>query len=169
MKQYPLAPAGIIVWGFIIREMATDKKLNKSTGDLGESVAAKYLAKKGFRIVARNYRKPWGEIDIVARETPKVGEGRMLSRETSAVVHFVEVKSVSYETKGLLEQDVAHETWRPEEKVHAFKLNQIRKAAESWISENNWEGEVQVDVVTVRLVPREKYAVVKYIPGVILE
>jgi putative endonuclease len=169
MKQCPLIPAGIIVLGFIIKEMATDKKLNKSTGDLGESVAAKYLAEKGFRILARNYRKPWGEIDIVARETPKIGEDSMLPRETSAVIHFVEVKSVSYETKGLLEHDVAHETWRPEEKVHAFKLNQIRKAAESWMSENEWTGEVQVDVVAVRLVPREKYASVKYIPGVILE
>lgn len=155
--------------GFIIKKMAADKKLNKSTGDLGESVATKYLAGKGFAIVARNYRKPWGEIDIVARETPRIGRVSMLPRETFAIIHFVEVKSVSYETKGLLEQDVAHETWRPEEKVHAFKLNQIRKAAESWMSENDWKGEVQVDVVTVRLVPCEKYASVKYIPGVILE
>lgn len=149
--------------------MATDKRLNKLTGDLGEVVAAKYLARKGFTIVARNYRKPWGEIDIVARETSREGEKGVLSRETHDIVHFVEVKSVSYETKGLLEQGVAHETWRPEEKVHAFKLNQIRKAAESWISENDWVGETQVDVVTVRIVPREKYALVKFIPGVVLE
>lgn len=149
--------------------MSKSKVQNRKTGDLGESIAAKYLRDRGFRVVARNFLKPWGEIDIVARETAKVGENAMFSRETSEIVHFVEVKSVSYETKSMLDWAVAHETWRAEEQVHAFKLNQIRKAGESWITENSWEGEVQVDVIAIRMVPREKYAVVKYIPRVIAE
>jgi putative endonuclease len=32
-----------------------------------ESSAAAYLIAKGFRIVARRYRSPVGEVDIVAR------------------------------------------------------------------------------------------------------
>ncbi len=144
------------------------KKNTKKTGDLGEEIAAKYLKNKGFRVLARNYRKKYGEIDIVARGTGNRSESSV-PHETGAVIHFVEVKSVSYETREKMDWAVSHETWRPEELVHAFKLNQIRKAAETWIFENNWAGEVQVDVVAVRMVPRERYATVKYIPGVISE
>ncbi len=142
---------------------------NRSTGNLGESIAAKYLKQKGFVILERNYLKKWGEIDIVARETAKSEPEESFSRETSDIIHFVEVKSVSYETKSQLDWAVTHETWRPEEQVHAFKLNQIRKAVESWMIENDWVGEIQVDVIAVRMVPREKYATVKYIPNVISE
>ena len=146
-----------------------DKKDTRKIGDLGEEIATKYLKNKGFSVIQRNYWKKWGEIDIVARETvPTEAEGEF-SRETEDIVHFVEVKSVSYETRGLFDWAVTHETWRPEELVHAFKLNQIRKAAETWMTENSWEGKVQVDVVAVRMVPREKYATVKYITNVIVE
>ncbi len=149
--------------------MSKSKVENRSTGNLGESIAAKYLKQKGFVILERNYLKKWGEIDIVARETVRSESKESFSRETSDIVHFVEVKSVSYETKSQLDWAVTHETWRPEEQVHAFKLNQIRKAAESWMIENDWVGEIQVDVIAVRMVPREKYATVKYIPNVISE
>ncbi len=160
---------------------AEAKKNTTKIGDLGEDIAAKFLKNKGFRILARNYLKKYGEIDIVAHETrpslmddvphETVGKGsrNSFSRGTASVVHFVEVKSVSYETREKLEQAVLHETWRPEELVHAFKLNQIRKAAETWILENNWGGEVQVDVVAIRMVPRERYARVTFIPRVIAE
>lgn len=151
------------------KSMSKSKVQNRKTGNLGESVAAKYLKTKGFAILNRNYLKKWGEIDIVARETIQSDQIKAFSRETSEIVHFVEVKSVSYETRSQLDWDVAHETWRPEEQVHAFKLNQIRKAAESWILENDWVGEVQIDVIAVRMVPREKYATVKYITNVISE
>lgn len=73
-------------------------------------MAAKYLESEGLTIVARNYWKKWGEIDIVARETAKSEINAMFSRETLEVVHFVEVKSVSYETKELLERAVLRET-----------------------------------------------------------
>ena len=133
----------------------TDKKLkNKETGDLGERVACKYLKTKGLTILERNYLKKWGEVDIVARETGKV--------------HFIEVKTVSYETKDALDKAVSHGTWRPEEQVHEFKLHQIHKALETWISENSYKGDWQIDVVAIRLVTREKYASVNYIENIIV-
>jgi putative endonuclease len=36
------------------------------TGSVGENAAALYLKKKGYRIIGRNYRTIYGEIDIVA-------------------------------------------------------------------------------------------------------
>jgi len=148
--------------------MERKKKNSKVVGDLGESIAVKYLKNKGFSIIERNYRKKYGEIDIVARGTFSLAE-HLVSHETREVVHFVEVKSVSYETKEMLEISVSHETYRPEELVHNFKLNQIRKTAEIWISEKHWSGEVQIDVLAVHMVSREKYARVKYIEKVIME
>jgi putative endonuclease len=37
-------------------------------GDRGEREAARYLRRRGMRVVIRGYRTPWGEIDLVARD-----------------------------------------------------------------------------------------------------
>ena len=39
---------------------------NIEKGKKGEDIAAVYLRKKGYRIVERNYRCRYGEIDIIA-------------------------------------------------------------------------------------------------------
>jgi len=133
----------------------SEKKNNKIIGNYGEELAAKYLIGKGFSILDRNYLKKWGEIDIVARGT----DGK---------VHFVEVKTVSYETKADLQAAAERRTWRPEENVHPFKLRKLQRAIESWLMEKHYEVEWQIDVVAIRVVPREKYATVKLITNVIL-
>jgi putative endonuclease len=51
----------------------------KETGDLGERLAEKFLITKGYSTLARNYRIPGGEIDIVAKK--------------GAIIVFVEVKT----------------------------------------------------------------------------
>lgn len=124
-------------------------------GKIGEDLAAKWLVSRGFDILDRNYLKKWGEIDVVARETHKV--------------HFVEVKSVSYETKQLLEYAVSHETWRPEENVHNNKIARLKRAIETWMIEYKYSGAFQIDVVTVRIVTQEKFAQVNMIENVIFE
>ncbi|WP_456387437.1 YraN family protein [Desulfolithobacter sp.] len=45
----------------------TDRRGNLPTGRHGESLAAAYLKKKGYTIICRNYRRRFGEIDIIAR------------------------------------------------------------------------------------------------------
>lgn len=37
-------------------------------GRLGEELSACYLASAGYEIVARNYRTPWGEADLICRD-----------------------------------------------------------------------------------------------------
>ncbi|MCG8431172.1 MAG: YraN family protein [Candidatus Omnitrophica bacterium] len=41
---------------------------NVSVGQNAEQRAAAYLAHQGYRVIARNYRNKYGEIDIVARD-----------------------------------------------------------------------------------------------------
>lgn len=126
----------------------------QSVGKIGEDIAAKYLITKGYTILDRNFWRKWGELDLVVEKDKKV--------------IFVEVKTVSYETKEKLEYAVTHETWRPEEQVHRFKLHQIEKALETWISEHDYSGEWQIDVLAIRIVPRETFATVGHIDNVIL-
>lgn len=49
--------------------MVHDKNPNrKLRGQTGENIAAEYLKQAGLIIIARNYRCPKGEMDIIARE-----------------------------------------------------------------------------------------------------
>ena len=70
----------------------------KRVGMIGEEIAAKYLSRKGFKVIGRNYRKPWGEIDIIA--------------EKEGIVRFVEVKAISREILPSFSQEL---DYRPEE------------------------------------------------------
>lgn len=124
----------------------------KEIGKTGEDVAALFLESRGFAILDRNYWKKWGKIDIIA------SKGDM--------VHFVEVKTVSYETKSDLEHAVSHETWLPEEQVHRAKMRNLANTIESWVIEKGYTGAWQIDVIAVRLVPRETFATVKVIENV---
>ncbi|HET8581333.1 MAG TPA: YraN family protein [Candidatus Paceibacterota bacterium] len=112
----------------------------KEIGTLGESIAATFLERKGYRILERNYRKTWGEVDIVA--------------ERRGVVRFVEVKSVSREnSSSLSEGEFSRETgqYRPEEQVHPEKLRKISRLAENYMVERHDGREYQIDVVGVFL------------------
>ncbi|MFT5037053.1 MAG: putative endonuclease [Candidatus Azotimanducaceae bacterium] len=133
----------------------TEKKNTTKTGDIGEEIAIKYLVNKGFSVLETKYLKRWGELDIVARNKD--------------VVHFVEVKTFSYETRGKLERSLATDSWRPEEMVHQFKLHQIGKALRTWISENAYKGEYQIDVIAIHMTLSGKYATVEHIEKVVAE
>ena len=42
-------------------------KHNQRIGNWGEDVAAEQLAQKGYEIIGRNIRTPYGEIDIITK------------------------------------------------------------------------------------------------------
>lgn len=129
--------------------------IRNQIGALGEQIAVQHLSQRGYDVLARNYLKIWGEIDIVAHGT-------------DGIVHFVEVKSVSYETKSALIEAVRRGTWRPEEQVHRRKIARLQRAIQSWLMEQGYVGEWQIDVASVRLVPREKYATISLLWNVLL-
>jgi putative endonuclease len=87
-------------------------------GQLGENIAIGYLCNRGFRVVERNYRKKWGEIDIVA--------------EKDNVLHFVEVKAGSVTDE--FPQD-GKESYRPEDHVDQNKKARLERAIKTYIQE----------------------------------
>ena len=135
-----------------------NKWAKKKIGGLGEQIATNYLKNKGFTILEKNYLKKWGEIDLVARGTTANGP----------IIRFIEVKTVSYETKSELNHAISHGTWRPEENIHFKKIERLNRAIESWLMDHKYEGDWEIDALAVRLVTREKYATVKYLPGIVL-
>jgi putative endonuclease len=125
-------------------------------GKLGEDIASKWLSDRGFVTVERNYSKKWGEIDVVARAT-------------SGKIHFIEIKTVSYETRHDMDQAISRGTWRPEENVHIYKQKRLARAIQTWIAERKYTGGFQIDILTVRIVQQEKFARIKLIENVIFE
>jgi len=122
-------------------------------GDLGEEIACKYLERKGFRIVDRNYLKPWGEIDIVA--------------ESPQILSFIEVKTVTREpSKG----DVSCESIRPEENMHPAKLRRLHRAVQTYLLDHkvSESREWRIDLACVYLDFATRRAKVEMFENVIL-
>jgi len=113
------------------------KQDNKLTGNKGESLAAEYLIQKGYKILVRNYRSKWGEVDIIAKGKVRSEKGEVWGQD---IVVFVEVKTKTSDRYG--------EPW---EMVNAWKIEQVKKMGEVWCLEYAWEGRVRVDVMGVYL------------------
>ena len=128
------------------------QKEKLDTGPLGEAIAAKYLTNHGFTVIERNFKLSFGELDLVARN--------------GDIIHFVEVKTVSHETKEFLQLATEKPMWRPEELIHDHKLHKLQQITEGWCISNNYSGDIQLDGIAVRLVKSSKYATVAYFPNI---
>lgn len=58
--------------------------LRKILGRSGEDRAAKYLAEQGYVVLERNYRAPYGEIDLIAMDNGMVVFVEVKTRTTDA-------------------------------------------------------------------------------------
>ena len=86
-------------------------------GNLGEDKACEYLVDNGYRVIARNYRKPWGEIDIIAKANDRT-------------LVFVEVKTI--EAGG----DAENLKIRPEDNLTSAKLRKLIRTCELCVNAN---------------------------------
>lgn len=122
----------------------------ETVGKIGESITSRYLEEKGGVVIARNYRRKWGEIDIVAR----FGE----------TIHFVEVKTVSREIRG------TSGGYMPEENVHPQKLRRLRRAIQSYLRDEKISKDTpwQLDVAGVFLDAGKKKARIRLTENVVL-
>ena len=99
------------------------------TGRQGEDLAAGYLESAGYRIVERNYRCPFGEMDLVARD----GE----------TIVFVEVKSRRSDRFG-----------PPQASVGPKKQKKMSQIALHYIEQKQLHSrEARFDVIAVSLLP----------------
>ncbi|MEN8252462.1 MAG: YraN family protein [Patescibacteria group bacterium] len=127
-------------------------KLNRdSTGYDGERIAEKFLKKKGYKIIERNWcngkGKRIGEIDIIVRD------------EYGGVV-FVEVK-----TRKVSQEQVV----LPEEQITASKLRKINRIAEVYIKEKElWDASWRIDAVSVLIVEGEKNPRIQHFESIFL-
>ncbi|MFT6849231.1 MAG: putative endonuclease [Sphingobacteriales bacterium] len=103
---------------------------HNQTGLAGEELAVEYLEKKGWVTLVRNFRFGRAEIDVISKD----GE----------IPVFVEVKTLSSNNFGF-----------PEEAVDAAKRKNIALAAQGWIEENEYEGEIRFDIVAITLNGKE--------------
>ena len=91
-------------------------------GQTGERIAVAYLKQKGYKILKRNVRYSWGEIDIVAKDY-------------NNVLVFIEVKSLS-QLKKINDQNDQEERLRPEDNLTNFKLFKLKKACSFFANQN---------------------------------
>lgn len=101
-------------------------------GNLGEQLAKSELVRQGYEVIEHNWKNKFAEIDIVARKAD--------------VIFFVEVKY-----RGSLSQGDGFSY------ITSKKLQHMKRAANLWTLQHNWEGEVQllaaaVDGKTVEIV-----------------
>jgi len=118
-------------------------KNTKKVGNTGENIAAAFLVSKGYRVLARNYSKKWGELDVVAQR--------------GSVTHFVEVKTISRENKNTVSRE-SSTPYRPEENMHRKKVERLHRAIQSYIGEYGVTGEWQLDLVAVTIFVKDKEA-----------
>lgn len=123
----------------------------KTTGALGEAVAADYLRQKGYTIATTNWRCRRGEIDIIARD--------------GATLVFVEVRTRSSARLG-----------SAEESVTPAKQRRLAELAETYLlfqeaAGQPWHGPWRIDVVALEVnantgAPRKLNHLINAVEGV---
>ena len=102
------------------------KRKNIGIGYIGESIAGEYLQKKGYRIIERNYRTRYAEIDLIARR--------------KSVLVFIEVRTRVGERFG-----------SPEESIKSDKLYRLVKNAQAYVARKNYDKQYRIDAVCIVL------------------
>ncbi|MGP1569527.1 MAG: YraN family protein, partial [Eubacteriales bacterium] len=102
-------------------------------GKKGEEIACKYLESKNYRVLERNYRLSFGEIDLIATH--------------GKTVVFVEVKTRMNMNYGL-----------PGESITANKIHSIEKVANFYISQKGFrDWDFRIDAVEILIIKGKPY------------
>lgn len=124
----------------------------KELGNLGERIACEYLVNNGYKILGRNYRISFGEIDIIVKK-----KWRFLRNDKT--IHFIEVKTI-IENNG---------NFFPEDRVDDKKQNKLRYLSQIWLTKNNFPQRYpyQIDVVGILVNQENRKAKLHYFQNVV--
>jgi len=117
----------------LFRRKIEELPYKRAIGTKGEQLAVKFLKKRGYKILQRNYRRRKGEVDIVCYD--------------HGTIAFVEVKTRHSDKYG-----------PPELSVTEAKKRQIAKVALQYVAEKKIEGtSLRFDVVSIFYSPNNKH------------
>ncbi len=130
------------------------------TGKIGELAAIQYLKDRHYKIIATNYWKPWGEIDIIAESK-------------DATIVFVEVKAGEYKS----ENAAKIAAFSPEDHMNKRKIKNLKKVCQEFANKNshliNEEKNWQIDLITVKIIQNselteeKKNYIIKHYPNIV--
>lgn len=103
----------------------------QAIGEIGEKIAATYVRKKGYKLLAKNLKLGKLEIDLVA-------EGK------KGRIHILEVKTILGDP----------ETHKPEDNYNYQKSKNIRAAAQKFLGrypDKVGEAGIQIDLIAINL------------------
>jgi putative endonuclease len=113
--------------------MQTDRR--RKHGELGERIAAEHLTRRGYSIVARNFRTRYGELDLIAAD--------------DRALVFCEVKTRVAGSRGGPDG--------PLDAIGPRKRDRLRKMATQWLAEVSTprprRQELRFDAIGVMLSP----------------
>jgi len=114
------------------------------------------LKKKGFKIIDRNFRKKFGELDVVALNKSKI--------------LFIEVKTVSRENIEMLNAEKALLDIKPEESITRNKIKRLKRAIESFLLEKKISRETDwnFSAVSILISQNNQKAYIKFIKDIVL-
>jgi len=121
----------------------------KEIGNIGEKIAVKYLKDCGYKILEKNFRKRYGEIDIVTLK-----KNGFFSKNKELI--FIEVKTKT-KNKG----------YNPEENINFRKRKNLIKTAKYYILKNKYNINWRIDTIIIELDPITRKANLRHIKNAV--
>jgi putative endonuclease len=107
---------------------AVNMKHNQRIGKWGEDLAAQYLEEKGYAVLFKNWKTPYGELDLIVQK--------------DGTISIVEVKTRTRSDYGWPEESIT-----PSKQEHLINASQFFFDEHREYSEYAW----QIDVVAILL------------------
>lgn len=101
---------------------------NAILGKEGEDSVSRRLREEGYRVLDRNWRRPWGELDIVA--------------ERSGVITFIEVKAAARRNAG----------FSPLLRANHAKMGKVLRTARTWLAAHHFGDSCEWQVLVASVI-----------------